>query len=968
MPSTALASASTPGQLGGSVPAPTEVSVPQSTSAMSRLSALSALSVRQHRNKRLGKYNLGQTIGRGEFGKVKLAWATDANGQKKQFAVKLLRQDKLNDSDENQQRKVCREMNALMACRHPHIVHLEEVLRNENYIGIILEYASGGDMYTQIYKHGRLDERSAQRLFAQLVSGVSYMHQKGVVHRDLKLENLLLDSNQNILISDFGFANAFRTKSGGFQLMETSCGSPCYAAPEVVNSSRHYDGRKVDIWSVGVILFTFLAGYLPFDDDPRNPDSEDIQLLYRYIASTSVKFPEWINSESRDLLRRILVVDPERRARMQDIMAHRWLAAYRQFLSIIPSEHEGVAPWQQRRRQSHAGVQQQPQNPRIAKSAHSRNVSVENERVQPPRSRYSAAPTPAASAYARGQLYSHSQGHSQSQSQNQNQIQSQIQNQSQNQSQNQIQNQNQNQQSHSHSQSQGQIQLQRPQSATVHSTHHPQTSPHTSPALSQQPFSQFSQFSQSVRADAAAHFPMAPAGMKRQSASPHMPVYAYSGYSNSASTVDSQPTRDADGSKHRLAQQSKPRPVSFQVQSPNAFELVDGSSLYAPRASQPRVEISREPSKSGEISRPLALTSEKAHTHSRYNSNVSATYSSGLHLQDDVLNRSNSQAERASANFPGNVSANVSESIAPSYSANAAGNSVSAPYAGNAAPVSQIPRSISAHAQILKSNTGANPAESFMAHSGMTRAPTMPSIASSPRDDVRWSESSGRPNRTSMQMRTRAPEHEKQANAGSSKIKSRLSSALWYRSSSGSRFEAEARVNSTGNSAAVQSAKSVGGSETTPFADGQTSSVSTYSNSNTNTAGSQLTANTENTTSTTSTANTVATALTSASTMSDSHLVLSNHINTGNKDLKNISSREILQHQQLQEMQQKLNLQNNQQEYPINTQYSAIPVSHSEANLNENSQPSGIPVKSNKDQGMNFKRRTLNFFKRRSMA
>ena len=158
----------------------------------------------------------------------------------------------------------------------------------ERHIGIVLEYASGGELFDYILNHRYLKDNAAKRLFAQLVSGVGYLHKKGIVHRDLKLENLLLDRNRNIIITDFGFANTFdpndelseqeeihlsdrefvkrlgldKTKANGMRrgdLMQTSCGSPCYAAPELVVSDSLYTGRKVDVWSCGVILVRIIG-------------------------------------------------------------------------------------------------------------------------------------------------------------------------------------------------------------------------------------------------------------------------------------------------------------------------------------------------------------------------------------------------------------------------------------------------------------------------------------------------------------------------------------------------------------------------------------------------------------------------------------------------------------------------------------------------------------------------------------
>lgn len=226
-----------------------------------------------------GDYMLGQTLGEGEFGKVKLGWKKDGSTQ---VAIKLIRRESV-ATNPSRLPKIYREISILRDLAHPNIVRLHEMVETERHIGIILEYASGGELFDYILNHRYLKDQAARRLFAQLVSGVGYLHKKGIVHRDLKLENLLLDQNRNIIITDFGFANTFnpadelseeiaynlsnkefvrkyrleRQDEKGMRkgdLMQTSCGSPCYAAPELVVSDSLYTGRKVDVWSCGVIL------------------------------------------------------------------------------------------------------------------------------------------------------------------------------------------------------------------------------------------------------------------------------------------------------------------------------------------------------------------------------------------------------------------------------------------------------------------------------------------------------------------------------------------------------------------------------------------------------------------------------------------------------------------------------------------------------------------------------------------
>ncbi|KAI8091808.1 hypothetical protein BDF21DRAFT_356215, partial [Thamnidium elegans] len=278
-----------------------------------------------------GPYLLLQTMGEGEFGKVKFGIEVKT-GQ--EVAIKLIRKDSIDSS--SRMTKVEREISVLRILHHPNIVELFDVIETEKYIGIILQCATGGELFDYILAHRYLKERDASRLFAQLISGVHYMHQKHIVHRDLKLENLLLDRHRNVLITDFGFANQFSSPQD--DLMSTSCGSPCYAAPELVMNQGVYVGPAVDIWSCGVILFAMLCGYLPYDDDPANPESYNINLLYKYILNTPLIFPDYISDEACDLLSLMLVPDPEKRCSMETIMAHPWLSPHTHLFVHLDSQ------------------------------------------------------------------------------------------------------------------------------------------------------------------------------------------------------------------------------------------------------------------------------------------------------------------------------------------------------------------------------------------------------------------------------------------------------------------------------------------------------------------------------------------------------------------------------------------------------------------------------------------------------
>jgi protein-serine/threonine kinase len=205
-----------------------------------------------------------------------------------------------------------------------------------------------------------------------LISGVSYLHHKKIVHRDLKLENLLLDRNRNVIITDFGFANNFENRQD--DLMATSCGSPCYAAPELVVQDGLYAGSAVDVWSCGVILYAMLAGYLPYDDDPKNPEGDNINLLYKYIMATPLSFPDYITAEPRDLLCKMLVPDPLKRADLETVMAHSWLAPYRDLFRFSVEDLERAAIEQQNKKRAVYRQQMMMQQQMAEQQANGRTI------------------------------------------------------------------------------------------------------------------------------------------------------------------------------------------------------------------------------------------------------------------------------------------------------------------------------------------------------------------------------------------------------------------------------------------------------------------------------------------------------------------------------------------------------------------------------------------------------------------
>uniref|UniRef100_A0AAY5F5Z5 non-specific serine/threonine protein kinase n=1 Tax=Electrophorus electricus TaxID=8005 RepID=A0AAY5F5Z5_ELEEL len=255
----------------------------------------------------LGYYEIERTIGKGNFAVVKLATHLVT---KAKVAIKIV--DKTQLDDENL-KKIFREVQIMKMLRHPHIIRLYQVMETERMIYLVTEYASGGEIFDHLVAHGRMAEKDARKKFKQIVAAVHFCHCRNIVHRDLKAENLLLDHNLNIKIADFGFSNIF---SRG-QLLKTWCGSPPYAAPELFEG-KEYDGPKVDIWSLGVVLYVLVCGALPFD-------GSTLQNLRARVLSGKFRIPFFMSTDCEYLIRHMLVLEPSRRLTMEQICKNKWM-------------------------------------------------------------------------------------------------------------------------------------------------------------------------------------------------------------------------------------------------------------------------------------------------------------------------------------------------------------------------------------------------------------------------------------------------------------------------------------------------------------------------------------------------------------------------------------------------------------------------------------------------------------------
>ncbi|XP_071727845.1 CBL-interacting serine/threonine-protein kinase 1-like [Rutidosis leptorrhynchoides] len=253
-----------------------------------------------------GRYKIGRTLGYGNMGKIK--YAKDIQTEHS-FAIQII--------NNNLSDQIKRDISTLKLLKHPNVVRLHHIVYSKTKIYMVLEYVTGGELSNTIASNGKLPESDARKLFQQLIDGVSYCHDKGVFHRDLKLENVLVDAKGNIKISDFGLsALPQQFRDDGLLYENTSSPNLNYVAPEIL-SNRGYDGAALDTWSCGVILYVILTGYPPFD-------ARNVVVLYQKIFNGEVHIPKWMSPGARCLIKRILDPNPKTRITMTDIKADEW--------------------------------------------------------------------------------------------------------------------------------------------------------------------------------------------------------------------------------------------------------------------------------------------------------------------------------------------------------------------------------------------------------------------------------------------------------------------------------------------------------------------------------------------------------------------------------------------------------------------------------------------------------------------
>ncbi|ENH69631.1 Protein kinase kin1 [Fusarium oxysporum f. sp. cubense race 1] len=268
-----------------------------------------------------GKWMLGKTIGAGSMGKVKLARKEDGS---EQVACKIIPRGSTDDghqsradkerADQSKEIRTAREAAISTLLNHPHICALHDVVRTNHHWYMLFEYVNGGQMLDYIISHGKLKEKQARKFSRQIASALDYLHRNSIVHRDLKIENILISKTGDIKIIDFGLSNLFAPRGH----LKTFCGSLYFAAPELLQA-RAYTGPEVDVWSFGIVLYVLVCGKVPFDD-------QSMPALHAKIKRGLVDYPAWLSSECKHLLSRMLVTDPKQRATMQEVMTHPWMA------------------------------------------------------------------------------------------------------------------------------------------------------------------------------------------------------------------------------------------------------------------------------------------------------------------------------------------------------------------------------------------------------------------------------------------------------------------------------------------------------------------------------------------------------------------------------------------------------------------------------------------------------------------
>ncbi|XP_058975745.1 mucin-12 isoform X3 [Musca domestica] len=290
-----------------SVPHPSGIPQDKIDNIMSGIANTGDVKMNNHRKKLRQRFDIIKKLGQGTYGKVQLG-INKETGQ--EVAIKTIKKCKI--EAESDLVRIRREVQIMSSVQHPNIIHIYEVFENREKMVLVMEFAAGGELYDYLSERKVLSEEEARRIFRQVATAVYYCHKHKICHRDLKLENILLDEHGNAKIADFGLSNVFDDQ----RLLATFCGSPLYASPEIVEGTP-YHGPEVDCWSLGVLLYTLVYGSMPFD-------GSNFKRLVKQISQGDYYEPKK-PSRASSLIREMLTVCPRKRANIEQICSHWWV-------------------------------------------------------------------------------------------------------------------------------------------------------------------------------------------------------------------------------------------------------------------------------------------------------------------------------------------------------------------------------------------------------------------------------------------------------------------------------------------------------------------------------------------------------------------------------------------------------------------------------------------------------------------